>query len=249
MSYTKIAPNIYIDMSAFGNANFDVICNLLRFVDETLSNAIGRKPFSSKDVYINYTEDGPMISECRNEHMIWLNVSDNYWCQFVLQFAHEYCHHIINGLSGCKNGLMWFEEILCHACSLFVLVRLEEKWNTLFSNYKSYKESIREYLYDILFDEKKRKYNIVNLCQKNEYQMFDSKGDYNRILYDVIAQTIWLPLFLRNPNLWKILIYIGDSTKLKSLRELLDYLVDTSDISYRDTMKQCRIIHKAYFQY
>lgn len=250
MGYTKIAPNMYIDMSEFGEANFDVICRFLRFVDETLSRAIGKEPFSTKNVYIRYRDEGPMITESGSEHVIWLSVGENYWCQWVLQFAHEYCHHIINGPMRAGNkGMMWFEEIICHACSWFMLVQLEQNWDSVVSNFWEYKDGIKGYVYDALFKRKKINENLFYRYKKDGYCMCDGKENYDRNLYNEIAFTVWFPLFLRNPNLWKILNHIGDSMSWKSLIGLLDYLVDTSDSSYRDTMIQCRTIHKTYFQF
>ena len=63
-----------------------------------------------------------MCSNIGNDRIIYLHTRGDFWCQWIYQFAHEYCHHIINGtMTGELSGLMWFEESVCELASMYNL--------------------------------------------------------------------------------------------------------------------------------
>ena len=129
---TYISPNmIYYEDPRFGTFDRDTVFALLRYVDLELSHALGRQEFSTCNCHILYHPDYPMCSPFgKEEHLISLSPQDYYGGQWLYQFAHEYCHHLINGkLTGEIIGLTWFEETICSLSSLYVLHRASlQKW-------------------------------------------------------------------------------------------------------------------------
>ena len=96
---------------AFGNTNYYVVRALLYMVDNNMMEAIGQPYFSTRQCVVVHTEDVPMCAKAGEQHVIFLATKDNLWCQWVYQFAHEYCHHLIDGsLLGEWSDLLWFEE-------------------------------------------------------------------------------------------------------------------------------------------
>ncbi len=66
---------------------------------------------------------------------IGLAVKDNHWAQYSFQFAHEYCHALINYnnnhtkvASHARYPNLWLEESLCETASLFTLRALSRSW-------------------------------------------------------------------------------------------------------------------------
>ena len=111
----QIAPNMsFIDDELFGNYDKEIVFSLLKTVDIIFSNSMGVKPFSSSHCTISYNhfKTNPMCCDSCNGHYIFLYVKENYWCKWLYQFSHEYCHHLINGkMSGDLKGLKWL--LLC----------------------------------------------------------------------------------------------------------------------------------------
>lgn len=131
MKFLHIAPNMYLsDNTSFGNYNRPVVHELLASIDVNFSSALNTTPFSSCDCFIDYSDKTPMCCQLENGHYIVLSTSENYWCQWIYQFSHEYCHHLINGkLSGELSGLMWFEESICHLSSMYHLFLIHVQWS------------------------------------------------------------------------------------------------------------------------
>jgi len=66
---------------------------------------------------------------------IGLTARDNHWAQYSFQFAHEYCHALINYnnnhtevASHARYPNLWLEESLCETASLFTLQALSRSW-------------------------------------------------------------------------------------------------------------------------
>ena len=73
---------------------------------------------------------GPIVHFRPNalgETVVQLDTQDLFWCQYVYQFAHEFCH-VLCGYDDDWKGNLWFEEALCEAASLFVLRQLAAVW-------------------------------------------------------------------------------------------------------------------------
>jgi hypothetical protein len=88
------------------------------------------------DVY--HRPDHPQTDSKRaagNRIAIGLTARDTHWAQYSFQFAHEYCHALID-YSNDERGLardrsyanLWLEESLCETASLFTLRALSRSW-------------------------------------------------------------------------------------------------------------------------
>lgn len=227
---------------AFGTPDYDVVQSLMNMVDMNMMSALGRSFFSTKPCVVIHTNGNPMCSDCGTFHRIQLNTGDNYWCQWVYQFAHEYCHHIINGsFSGDWTDLLWFEETLCELSSLYNLHEMIGfcKNKGLFG----YSLAVEEYLNELL-TKNSLDYPIsadggwypdyLELLSKKTDA---SKDGYRRELYNVIAALMY-PLFLENPCLWKLILHIGDIRSWNTLEALLEHLRACADNTYSDSLEK-----------
>lgn len=246
MDNIEISSNLVIkDNPKFGTYNHDIVFEIIRSVDINLSKCIEIEPFSSSKCMIDYNFDNPMITNSTTpefKHIIYLSTGGDYWCQWIYQFAHEYCHHLIDGnMSGELKGCIWFEESLCEASSIYNLISLEKIWrNSSCQVYRNYSQSIQRYIDNLQEKEKSQICKILDASNKIRVYKQDKNGklDYNRDLYHRIASSILLPQIIDNQNVWKIIHHIGDSHSWNSITELMGYLVETADKSYLNSIKE-----------
>ena len=226
MKIISISPNLSVlENQSFGTYDHDIVHNLLRSIDINFSNSLDIPEFSTCNSLINFTESNPMCSNIKPNHLISLSVSGDFWCQWVYQFSHEYCHHLINGeLSGVRSGLIWFEEIICELSSMYHLYLLHQQWSdSAEPRKKGYAKNFQSYLNELL------QKNSELLSQTNESGWLESwspllsEDEYHRDHYNAIATKIF-PLFVEYPSLWKIILQFGDMRSWGSLEELFDHL-------------------------
>ena len=167
----------------------------------------------------------PMCCQYGSNHFILLTAKDYYWDQMVFQFAHEYCHHLINGpLKGEVVGLLWFEECLCHTASLWMLQRLQNPQLWMQLGVPLYVRSVQQY-FDSILDGTEIFLQSNQAARDIRYviETLHNSPSYERSLYDVVACRI-LPVFLQYPQLWRLIGHIGDSSRWQSLEELYTHL-------------------------
>lgn len=240
MIYYQFAPNLFMSEDLyFGDYRRDIVFDLLLSIDTNFSKCLGTLPFDTCNCFIVYHPEHPMCSKFEHDHVIHLNTSENYWAQWVYQFAHEYCHHLINGeLSSEISGLIWFEECICELSSMYHLHLLYTQWKNNYNPLKTnFAPSILNYL-NGLFPENPQLFSATlhqGFLSLWEQILFDSK--YHRGHYNAIATRIF-PLFVANPSLWKIILHFGDMRKWNSLPELFEHLHQTSDNSYVQSLSQ-----------
>lgn len=242
-NHTPISPNMRLVLDfGFGHIDVPIIADILRSVDIELSNAIQATPFSSKPCLVSYSYamDGPMCCNEGESHHIYLRTGNGYWAQWYYQFAHEYCHHLIDGaLSGEVTGLIWFEETICELSSMYNLQRAAESWTLSHNPTKvCFVPALRSYLDNLLLQEETNKCAAIpckTIGAPLEY--LSKERQYHRDLYRCFA-TMLFPLFLSNPRLWKIILHFGDMRGWNSLEELFGHLERTSSDDYRDSLLQ-----------
>lgn len=237
---------ISVNHLGFGNYNSHVIQFLLNHIEYIFSSS---GVCSNKDVIVCYGNDMPMCCNENGFHIIYLATHENYWCQWVFQFAHEFCHHLVDGkMTGNLLGLKWFEECLCHTASLFCLSKLSNHtvWHQL--GYPHYALSVRGYIDNFLHESHalRQEYYQRNSIGHREgiylwrdiLEETSTQGivQYPRNLYNAVASLI-LPIFLRNDQIWEILQHIGDSEKWKSIEELLSHLKSKATPVYEEDLK------------
>lgn len=170
-------------------------------------------------LHIKPTETDPFCSNGENgEKIIHLHARANNWDCFVYEFAHEFCHYVINGpLDGRLETSFWFEESICELASCYVLHELGE------CKHQSTNWKLTPPPSEISFEFKDELSKACIAYFKYEINRFpkisgtlsqwinNNKGleerIYRRELYGIIAKSL-LPLFLEHPNLWKILPYL-----------------------------------------
>lgn len=99
--------------------------------------------------------DGPIVHYQRNvvgEIVLKLDTSDHLWCQYVYQFAHEFCHILCGFREQAWRRNNWFEETMCEVASLFVLRRLTDVWKERppYPNWAAYAPEFRRYARGIM---------------------------------------------------------------------------------------------------
>ena len=234
-----MATNIILtENAAFGNTNYEVVRALLYMVDNNMMEAIGQPYFSTKQCVVLPSEDVPMCVNAGERHIIFLATKDNLWCQWIYQFSHEYCHHLIDGsLSGEWSDLLWFEETICELSSLYNLNKMIEY--CINDELQLYATSVINYLENLL-TKKNSAYKLsVEGGWYKQYEESLKEEGYKRDLYNAIAVMMY-PLFVDNPNLWKLILNIGDIRSRTSLDDLFDHLEANADESYRESLGKMR---------
>lgn len=237
MSVEKMESNIILHESKdFGNPNYEIVRNILNKIDNNMMSALGLSAFSSKCCDVFYTDKDPLCKQGNNGHNIYLCVKNDDYYQWIFQFSHEYCHHLINGtMSGVWSDMLWFEETICQIASLYNMFKMVDFC----------KENWIEH-YDSILNERLHYYLEK---ANNDYKLNEKGGwfksfagqlrseRYKRDLYNSIAVLMY-PLFIENPNLWKIILYIGDIRSWNSLDELFKHLQSKADTTYVDSLKK-----------
>lgn len=244
----SISPNMKFEMDPlFGHFNEDVVFDMFCFVDKSLSEALEIHPFTSTSCIILYNHFGdyPMCCKYKNFHYIYLCCRENYWCQWMLQFAHEYCHHLIGGLqSGGILGLIWFEECVCELSSMYHLNNLSRYYDVSHqANLRLYSPSVRNYLDERMTVDSEivSEVNHPGFMYRLETLLQEPK--YHREHYRAIAAKM-LPFFLENPHLWKIILHFGDMCRWHSLEELFQHLRRNATPDYSDSLEK---LHSLFF--
>ena len=146
-SIILFSPKLSLETHGFGSFNKEVIYLLLSLVDTFFKN-VGIS--SNKKVHIIHREGVPLCvaSLDPEESIIVLSAEGNHWCQWIYQYAHEFCHHLIGGkMTGETKGLIWLEESLCHISSYVCLVQFARLCARRLPNYtSSVIEYLREYM-------------------------------------------------------------------------------------------------------
>lgn len=227
---------ILTENAAFGNTNYYVVRALLYMVDNNMMEAIGKPYFSTRLCVVVPTEEDPMCVKEGEQHIIFLATKEDLWCQWVYQFAHEYCHHLIDGsLLGEWSDLLWFEETICELSSLYNLNKMIEY--CINNGLQLYAPSVKNYLENLLTKNNGAyKLNAEGGWYKQYEESLKEEG-YKRDLYNAIAVLMY-PLFMENPRLWKMIMNIGDIRSWSSLDDLFTHLEANADDSYRESLSR-----------
>ena len=236
-SYKNIAPGLFIIAdNSFGDYNRQVVHVLLKHVQDLFVEWLGPDGYGTKPVLIEYQDECPQIfGYDPQKHTIKLFVDQNAEpCQWVYQFAHEYCHHLINvKLDGDLSGLKWFEETICNLSSQIHLRKLLDDYNVLHPNIPSRDQILRW----IRANSGTPQGDVRGYIQTNLALLCTQC--YRREIYRDIATSV-LPMFVSNPRLWKMILHFGDTTRWNSLENLFDYLKLSADESYYNSLLELR---------
>ena len=169
----------------------------------------------SKPIIVQYRKEGPMCSDVDPIRIIYLSAQSTYWCQYMYQFAHELCHHFIDGpMDGSHISSFWFEESVCEMASEHIIKKLAVKWLTNKNEYSwmgDYPKKTLDYAKRIRKSKSDGTIPLSDWIGQNMKDLSTTQNgtidDYERDLYKNIAHGI-LPIFEKHPELWKILPYL-----------------------------------------
>lgn len=236
MIMNRISTNLYVgDDANFGEYDKEIVYRLLQKVQFDFADWIGDYVFRTSNCLIYYKENNPTIYNIEGiGHRICLHVKGDDWWRWVYQFAHEYCHHLINGkMTGEISGLMWFEEVICDLSAIVHLSRLIVLCDVLQNeNLYRYKNYARSCLYANVGQPQDN-------CREYLRQHKDEieQPEYQWEICSNLSSSI-LPLFEENHHLWKIISHFGDMRSWASLEELFVHLQNTADDSYSVSLEK-----------
>lgn len=196
-----------------------VIVEIFRSVIEEFNRVAGITPRRVLNIKPDLGWGHPQCSKSGKNYTIYLSARENYWSKYIYQFAHEYCHFLIDGpLDGKLETTFWFEESICELASMFFLKKVTERWQSWFpvlapGTPLSSKD-------DALLRLRQFAPNNIpyldNLLKKNApiegplHEWLDdniallSEPVYHRDKYNQIASRMY-ELFLNYPDLWSII--------------------------------------------
>lgn len=229
-----ISDGLFIEDS-FGPLASEQTFKMLVEIAESIQRRSDRQ--SPKTVFIlNSPFPYPLCCDAVQMRNIFLSITDNLTLfNWVYQFSHEYCHHIIDGaLSDKIEGLSWFEETICELSSIFhilnppkCLTRQDcQELNFLARNV-------------LLESHQDLKSQIQANGGVRQWLTLLSEPQHHRHHYNAIACRM-LPFFQSNPKLWRILGHIGDARQWDSLEELFAHLEKESTEEYRQSLVDLR---------
>lgn len=164
-------------------------------------------PYDNKSVTIKHSPyDYPMCCSNEDPRVILLSTGDNFWCQLAYQFAHEYCHHLIDGpMDGETCSSFWFEESICELSSVYFMRRIAQKWidkgTPILGQYAA---SVFRYC--------ENNWSSTPFINTLSSWLSDNMGTiseptYHRDMYKTIAKSLY-PHFEEWPELWKLLPFL-----------------------------------------
>jgi hypothetical protein len=128
--------DVRVAARGFGGASSADIKAVLQSAAGELSRYCSRNQLPHMDVY--HRSDHPQTDLERTalgRIAVGLVAQDNHWAQYAFQFAHEYCHALINYNNTsdelaphAQHPNLWLEESLCETASLFTLRALSRSW-------------------------------------------------------------------------------------------------------------------------
>lgn len=160
----------------------------------------------------------------------------SYWAQAVYQYAHEYCHYLINSpLPSLRDE--WFEEVICECCSRFALYQLS---NDPLAKQLQFNLAFREY-YTNLFKKKNQPFNLADLSNDNSSILQEMRNNHeDRDKFNYIANQIY-PIIRENNTFWRSIYLLSGFNNNRSFIDNMSYWYQAAPAT---TKKQIREIIK-----
>ena len=241
----EISNEAYLCPDGFGSANFQVIRELLNMVSDNFESWLDGAPHCLKPLIICHSPfQYPMCSEAYGRHIIFLSTEGDFWCQWVYQYAHEFCHHTIDGtLTGDNRGILWFEETICELSSWCNIERMMHTCaHSVNPCLRHFYPSVRNYHGSLLHEgEEKSRIFVGNHGGISNLLPSLHADALNRDMNKGIAFLLY-PIFQTNPCLWKIILCIGDCGRWHSLEAFLDHASRHADDSWSASLRLLRKI-------
>ena len=122
---------IRVEPNGWGCASVIVIRSLLQNTASHINDHL-REPVTVP-ISVRRSDGGPITltqESTPDLYQVALSARQTYWCQYVYQFAHEFCHVMINPFVSRRGSNCWIEETFCELASVFTLRRMAEQWKT-----------------------------------------------------------------------------------------------------------------------
>ena len=200
---------LLIDGRRWAGTNWPVVSKALAAVMQELDAGLGTPRTTPVHLYhasfagrsVNY----PMTVEKNGHTEIYLATGQNYWSQFVYQFAHEYLHYAAGRHFHAADRFGWFEETLGELAALYALERLADA-GFQDDRLTNYQHHFAGYAHQVL--------------ERNELRQTTAPweflpawlDDLGRERYDrprnrAVAERL-LPAFRKDPTLWAAVPYL-----------------------------------------
>ncbi len=152
------------------------------------------------------------LNERKNGRIrIGLCTENTYWSQYAFQFAHEFCHALMDHtregqwLMG-EHANKWLEETICEVGSLFALRAMARTWETAppYPHWTSYAKKLAEYAAERMNDPKHQLPAGQSFAQWFAAVEPEQRVKWTREKNTTIACRL-LPLFEAEPAGWDAL--------------------------------------------
>lgn len=147
----------FVVKDEFGTAPVENIKALLKSVAHEIWRHCPHTKFLGQGFSIYRNKQFPITHFKREDEriVIGLNTENTFWAQYSYQFAHEFCHALIDHTRDeqkkwhhTQHANHWLDECLSETASLFALRAMSETWKTKppYSNWKSFAPKLAEYV-------------------------------------------------------------------------------------------------------
>lgn len=202
----------------------EIVDRLLRFSACEIS--LGSVNLDGADIFVRPSNTGyPHIAPTKIEgkQIIFLTASNSYWCQYVYEFSHEFCHFWIGGsLYDLRTGFYWLKETLCELSSLYVLSRLSHKWTSLVPENLDYGKAVADYLQECTSGITPAGLPLEEYISLHWEAL--CSPDLLRKRYKQMAISL-LRHFLDNPDLWLLMPHFSDIEQMTRLEQIVRRLL------------------------
>ena len=146
---------IRVEPDGWGHPSLSAIGSLLQNAASHINGHLRKSVIAP--ISVRWSDDGPitLIQESTQElYKVTLSARSAYWGQYVYQFAHEFCHVMINPFVPRRGSNAWIEETFCELASVYVLRRMAGQWKTSppMGHYSGFAPSLAKYAQDRLSD-------------------------------------------------------------------------------------------------
>jgi hypothetical protein len=232
---------IILKEEGWNNIPSEKILYVLTSVVFFFEHHIKQENFNQKLVLVqnNTDESDPYIHskmfKATPENWIYIKVKGENWIEYLHQFSHEYCHHLIeSSFENTNDKFGWIEEVFCELARLHVIQNISENWSKSFpfNNKNKHIQSLNTYLEKSL---NASSFKIISPLNEWITKNIDSliSERYHREKNKLIAVNLFR-LFLEHPSLWNTIpfikhIEISEEMDLKGFFYAWDKLLSEKD--------------------
>lgn len=230
--------NLSIDAASFEASEADIRAVLLSAASELWRHCEHAKFEFGFRIYRN--EKYPITHFEREDGriVIGLSTQKTFWSQYAYQFAHEFCHALMDHSSDWRRrwheteeANQWFEEVLCETGSLFALRAMGKSWETRppYANWASFGKRHIAYAQERIDDPRHQLTAGTPFAEWFKATEPVQRKKWTRENNTIIAIRL-LPLFEKEPAGWDTLpaLNIGKRERQKPLAQLFQEWSDAA---------------------